>query len=56
MNNLLVVITYRELNKEPCMTSAVVPVQHSMSLETYRKKIEAQYKDKPYYNVTITEI
>lgn len=56
MSSLLVTVLYKEPNKEPCITSCVVPIDHHLALEGARKKIEQAYGYKDNYRVIVTEI
>lgn len=56
MNNLLITIVYKPPGLEPCMTTTVLPVPNQSGLTIYKNEIYRQYRNKPYYEVTITEV
>lgn len=56
MNNLLITIVYKLPGLQPCMTTTVLPVGTQRGLEVYKNEIYQQYRNKPYYEVTITEV
>ena len=56
MNHLLITILYELPGVDPCMTTTVLRVANGFELTSYKDKIYQQYRNKPYYEVTITEV
>lgn len=54
MNHMLVTIVYSLPGANPCITSAVIPIQSHLSFDANTKKVYDQYRHKKYYEVTIT--
>lgn len=54
MNHMLIVITYSLPGANPVITSAVVPIQSHLSFDAHKQNVYEQYRNKKYYDVTIT--
>lgn len=56
MNHMLIVITYYAPGHNPVITSAVMPINQVTSFDMHKRNIEEQYRNKKYYDVTITQV
>lgn len=56
MYNLLITIVYNPPGLQPQMTTTVLPVGTQRGLEVYKNEIQRQYRNRQYYELTITEV